>query len=106
MKRTSISIIVLLILLVGSILLQIFLSKRDSRWPGLVLPGITFIYSLLAVFGMVSYIGETVGMVILQAIGIFLFTNIPTLILLAIYFGLRHDTRKNKEINKMNIKDL
>lgn len=106
MKRVSISIIVLLILLVGSILLQIFLSKRDSRWPGLVLPGITLIYSLIVVFAMTAYVGEPIGAVILRVIGIFLLTNIPTLILLAIYFGLRHDKRKNKEINKMNIKDL
>ncbi len=106
MIRTTISIIVLLILLAGTVLLQIFLSKRDSRWPGLVLPIITFIYSLLAVFAMAAYVGESIGAVVLQVIGIFLLTNIPTFILLAIYFGLRHDKRKNKEINKMNIKDL
>lgn len=106
MTRTSISIIAFLIFLAGSILLQIFLSKRDSKWPGLILPGISLIYSLLAVFGMAAYVGETLGTVILQALSIFLLTNIPTSILLAIYFGLKHDRRKNNEINKMNIKDL
>ena len=35
--------IFLLLLLAGAILLQIFLSRRISRWPGLILPGITFL---------------------------------------------------------------
>ena len=30
-------------LLVGGVLLQIFLSRRESRWPGLVLPALTFL---------------------------------------------------------------
>ncbi|MEA4973913.1 hypothetical protein SDC9_64201 [bioreactor metagenome] len=106
MNRTSISIIVMLFLCVGAFVLQIFLSKRDSRWAGLVLPIITFAYSLLAVFGMAAYVGEPMGQVIMQAISILVITNIPTFILLAIYFALRHERRKNKEINKMNIKDL
>ena len=36
-----------LLLLVGGVLLQIFLSKRESRWPGLVLPLLAFLQSLL-----------------------------------------------------------
>ena len=36
-------ILILLLVLVGSIFLQIFLSKRESRWPGLILPGLTFL---------------------------------------------------------------
>ncbi len=28
----------LLVLLAGGVFLQIFLSRRESRWPGLVLP--------------------------------------------------------------------
>ena len=37
---------------------------------------------------------------------VFLLMNIPTAILLAIYFTVRERKRKNKEIDKMNIKDL
>ena len=52
------TVIVLLVLVVGGILLQIFLSRRQSRWPGLVLPGLTFLYSLLMVLGAVAFNGE------------------------------------------------
>ena len=40
------TIIFLLALLVGVPLLQIFLSRRESKWPGLILPLLTFLYSL------------------------------------------------------------
>lgn len=106
MNKMSISIFVLLLLIAGAIVLQIFLARRDSRWAGLVLPIISFAYSLLAVFGMAAYVGESTGQVILQAISILIFMNIPTFILVAIYFALKNERRKNKEINKMNIKDL
>ena len=34
-------------LLVGGVLLQIFLSRRESRWPGLVLPELLVLPGLL-----------------------------------------------------------
>ena len=44
MTITTISFLLfLLAVLVGAILLQIFLSRRKSRWPGLVLPALTFL---------------------------------------------------------------
>lgn len=102
----SISIFGLIVLLVGAGFLQVFLSKRESKWPGLVLPIITFCYSLLAVLGMIAYVGDTVGTVIWRTIWTLVIFNIPTFILVTIYFAVRKDKRKNKEINKMNIKDL
>ena len=37
------------------IILQIFLSKKESKWPGLVLPLISFSLSLLLVFLIAAY---------------------------------------------------
>ena len=37
----------LLILLIGAVVLQIFLSRRESPWPGLVLPASVFSIPLL-----------------------------------------------------------
>lgn len=102
----SISIFMLIALLAGTVFLQVFLSKRENKWPGLVLPIITFGCSLLVLLGMMAYEGDTVGTIILRIIEALIICNIPTFILLAIYFAVRKDKRKNKEINKMNIKDL
>ena len=99
-----VTLIVLLVLVVGGILLQIFLSKRESKWPGLVLPVISFLWSLLYLFNLM----DTGSMVqnILMAILTILLTNIPTLVLLAIYWAVREKRRKRSEIEKMNIDDL
>ena len=48
------TLLFLMAVLVGTILLQIFLSRRKSRWPGLILPGLTFLYSLLSIFSMAA----------------------------------------------------
>ena len=45
-------ILFLLVVVVGGICLQIFLSRRRSRWPGLILPVISFLVSLLYLFNL------------------------------------------------------
>ena len=47
-----VTLLFLLAALVGGIFLQIFLSRRESRWPGLVLPLLTFLLSLLNVLNI------------------------------------------------------
>ena len=99
-----VTLLVLLVFMVGGILLQIFLSKRESKWPGLVLPGISFLWSLLDLFNLVDT--GSVVQNILMAILTILLSNIPTLVLLAIYWAVREKRRKRSEIDKMNIDDL
>ena len=106
MKRAAVVLIFTLALLVGVILLQIYLSKKESKWPGLVLPIITFLFGLLYPLNMVAPSdGVAVGF-IFQMILIWLLGNIPTIVLLAIYFGCRGKHRRNKQLDKMNIQDL
>ena len=40
---------------VGLIILQVYLSKKESKWPGLVMPIISFCMSLVVIFSMVAY---------------------------------------------------
>ena len=94
---------VMIIFMVGGILLQIFLSKRESKWPGLILPLLTFLYSLLMACSAVAYNGEIPWGPILASL---LLGNIPTVILLAIYSACREKRRKRGELDKMQIKDL
>jgi len=104
MQRTLFALVVLLLFLAGIVLLQIFLSRRERRWPGLVLPGITFLYSVLALLS-VAAMGSVVEMVVAILVVAVLY-NIPTLILLAIYFACRGKQRKRGELNRMKIEDL
>lgn len=122
----------LLVLGAGAILLQIYLSKKESRWPGLVLPIIMLCISLLAVIGVATFtaipatqqVVDENGVVIqetaleivepmqstsslLYTVGsVFLLYNIPTVVLLAIYFGCREKQRKRKALEKMQAQDL
>ena len=51
-------LVFLLVLLAGGVFLQIFLSKRESRWPGLVLPLLAFLQSLLLPLNLMDTGGE------------------------------------------------
>lgn len=95
-----------LILLVGVILLQIFLSKREGPWLGLVLPILCFLYGLLYPLNMMApEEGITVGFVF-QMTAVWLLGNIPTILLLVIYFACREKRRRNRQLDKLNIQDL
>ena len=92
-----------LVFAAGGILLQIFLSKRESKWPGLILPLLSFLYSLVMALSAVAYNGGIPWGPILASL---ILGNIPTVILLAIYFACREKFRKRSELDKMHINDL
>ena len=93
-----------LLLLVGGVLLQIFLSRRESRWPGLVLPLLTFLCSLLGPLNVVDT-GSVSRNVLLVAVTL-LAGNIPTLVLLAIYWAAREKCRVRDQMEKMGKQDI
>lgn len=81
-------------------LLQVFLSCRRRWWPGVILPVYTFICALF----MVAVIWRGTGPLWLLAANVLLY-NIPTCVLLAIYFICRR-LRRKKQLDKMKIQDL
>ena len=104
LRNVTVLLLFLLVFVVGGVLLQIYLSRRESRWPGLVLPGITFLFSLVAILNVVRM--GSAAEVIATLLMVVITFNIPTLILLAIYFACRSGRKKKSEIDKMNIDDL
>lgn len=106
MKTTTIIFAFVIAFCVGMLALQAALARMESRWPGLVLPLITFLRSVLTPIGMVGPAGGlTVGFV-LQVLLMWLLSNIPTAVLLAIYFACRTGQRRKKQLEKMSIQDL
>lgn len=96
----------LMVFLAVIILLQIFLSKRENKWIGLILPIITFLFSIFTVLSMIVYANQSTTERVFQLIMMLLLGNIPTASLLAIYFACREKYKKKKELDKMNIQDL
>lgn len=123
----------LLIFVIGGIILQIFLAKQKNKWLGIILPMLCLLLSIIPVLSVPMYTSgeltmqqlapdETVieesiieqhqqpivnsGSAIFQIIIIFLLYNIPTAILLLVYFACRESIKKNSQLEKMNIQDL
>lgn len=104
-SRTIIVLLaVFLVFIVGGVFLQIFLSRRESRWPGLVLPLLTFLWSLLGPLNVMDT--GSVSQNVLTVLVTLLAGNIPTLILLAIYWAVREKRRVRDQIDKMKIDEL
>ena len=120
--------------LAGIIALEVWLSRRKSRWPGLIMPIISFALSLLLVFGFVAFSAVSAtselqvtdaetGEIIHQEqrveevsdwtlgdtvqLGILLLVgNIPTFVLLGTYYIGREKLRRDKLLEKIHIQDL
>lgn len=106
MRNMSILLFLLLALLVGGVFLQIFLSKKQSKWFGLILPMITFMYPLLMIFNVAAFDGMGGHEIFIVLVSTFLAGNIPTIVLLGIYFGCREKIKMQSQLDKMNIQDL
>ena len=49
-----IRILIVLLLLAAVIALEVFLSRRKAWWPGLVLPVLLFLYSIVAIISSIE----------------------------------------------------
>lgn len=92
--------------IIGTVVLQIFLSKKENKWLGLILPAISLIFASLFPLNMVIPPEGITSSFVLKMIITFILGNIPTVILLGIYFGCRVKERRKKQLDKMNIQDL
>ena len=101
--------VIIVSFLAGSLFLQIYLSKKESRWLGLVLPCITFATSIASILGITLFSWLSIQVVqsgdlitqsieMLKALGgdmlsvalyLFVLYNIPTGVLLLIYESYR-----------------
>lgn len=96
--------------LAGLIALQIYLSRREASWPGLILPVLSLLFSVLTALSMVLYMAApsdaSAWEIVPTVGGVFLMTCIPTVLYLGIYFACREKQRRKKQMEKMNIQDL
>ena len=99
-----IPLIAVLVVCIGAIMLQIYLSKKENRLLGLILPLLTLLNSLLTILSLSKSYSHSGSF--LAAIQTFLIMNIPTAILISIYFLCLHKQNRKKLLEKMNIQDL
>lgn len=105
MENTVIIFLFFLIIFVGAIAIQVFLSKRESKFLGLILPIISVLNSLIIVLNIAGD-AMTKTQILIALVSAFLIGNIPTIILMAICFGVREKMKIESELDKTRIKDL
>lgn len=110
--------------------LQVWLCKREIRWLGLVLPILSFLVSLILCLNMTVFTtAENVGSAsvdgeyyeesqvqvyvrdlapgaVIAVAAFFLISNIPTAILLGIFFYQKNRRDFRDDLHKMTIQDL
>lgn len=92
---------------------QIYLSRREKWWPGLILPAAWLLWTIIAIAPEMVQLwteGDFFDIFEISGMGIMvlLLENIPNLILLAIYAACHlHRRRKEKrQLKKTRIDDL
>ena len=98
---------VILALMAAVCALEVFLAKRKSRWPGLVLP--VLLMTVAAVAGYAQAYGEPLPLsagLVWSALLSLVQANIPIYVLLAVYFFCRSGRRRRKQLDKMQVQDL
>ena len=117
-ERTILSLLIFLLVCAAVLWLQLYLSRRAERFPGLILPIFSFAVSLIVAFGLLSMRLELLSpreglMVAGQApswgniLLTFALYNVPTAVLLLIYAVCRwrrHAARS--QMDRMRIDDL
>ena len=100
----------LVFIYIGLGILQYFLSKKDSPWPGLLLPFLSFVCSFLYVFPVRHFLMYWTGLAMIPPILIVtvIAANIPTLVYIILYLVQRSAMRRHQkaQLNRMNIQDL
>ncbi|MCL2049971.1 MAG: hypothetical protein FWG87_14720 [Defluviitaleaceae bacterium] len=124
--------IIFFVACVGLFLLQIFLSRKERRWLGLILPTISLLISMIPVFGYAAFTEtssssvqsvdgvfiyeahapsaaqpiESAPALIVVVLTVFILYNIPTVVFLSIYFACRGKRNRIKAVEKMSVQDL
>lgn len=110
MARVTVGTVMFFALLIAICFIEYKLARLEGKWPGLILPIISFAIALMGSLGNVMYTvkpdgSEPTNLLAPVAVS-FLYLNIPTLILMLIYLYQRDKKTKKRNVEKMNIKDL
>ena len=99
---------VILALMAAACALEVFLAKRKSRWPGLVMPLLAVFPALFVLPNLLTNalsVAEN-GLQALLSLLAMLLLFVPALVLLAVYWFCRRRRKCREDVEKMKIQDL
>lgn len=88
--------------------LEIWLARREKRWPGLLLPGAAFLWALAEVVSAFAGLWQRSAGALGLALLMLLWCSVPALALLAVYAACRTlwKRKRRRERDKMDISDI
>ena len=99
---------VILALMAAACALEVFLAKRKSRWPGLVMPVLALFPALFVLPNLLTNalsVAEN-GLQVLLSLLAMMLLFVPALVLLAVYWFCRRRRKCREDVEKMKIQDL
>lgn len=99
---------VILALMAAACALEVFLAKRKSRWPGLVMPLLAVFPALFVLPNLLTNalsVAEN-GLQVLLSLLAMMLLFVPALVLLAVYWFCRRCRKCREDVEKMKIQDL
>ena len=93
MQGVWIRLVIVVLLLVGIVALQVFLSGKRNKWLGLFMPIISFLMTLVIPLNMVAPSEGITGDFLLSMMLVLVIANIPTVFLSLIYIACREKYR-------------
>lgn len=86
--------------------LEVFLARRESIWPGLALPILAGLYAVVMALSYTAAPDTPWNQVLGGVLAVFLVSGIPAFLLLMVFFICRSGRRRKKQLEKMNVQDL
>lgn len=93
MQGVLIRLVIVVLLLVGIVALQVFLSGKRNKWLGLFMPIISFLLTLVIPLNMIAPSEGITGDFLLSMMLVLVIANIPTVFLSLIYVACREKYR-------------
>ena len=93
MQGVWIRLVIVVLLLVGIVALQVFLSGKRNKWLGLFMPIISFLLTLVIPLNMAAPSEGITGDFLLSMMLVMVIANIPTVFLSLIYIACREKYR-------------
>lgn len=100
-------ILIPIIIFIGLCFLEYFLARK-GRLLGLIIPIITFAFSVIFILLQIAPVEEGLFSVVMRILLFFLLVNLPTFVFLILFLAARSQNNNSakKELDKMNIMDL
>ena len=97
------NVIIGLIVFALAVVLQVYLSQKEDKRLGLILPVLGLVFAAIRIFTISVTASTTVGQVLGSGLSTFLLSSVPAIVLITIYIWFRGKIKQNEELENINL---